>query len=226
MASPLAATIRPYAPGDAINRIHWLSSVRHQELQVKEFDPEQAADLWMLLDLDRSAHVGSGDGSSVELAVSVAASIAVRTLADNRAVGLTASARRAQVLTPDRGSRVEQKILHLLANVQADGMQPLAEVVAASLPQFRRGMTVCIVTGSTQRDWVRPLSGLARRGVGAIAVLLDLDSFASAPSTEGSAPRELAAIRHALSEYGLANLILRSGDDPARVLVTRERIRA
>ncbi|MGH2488356.1 MAG: hypothetical protein ACRDFR_01885, partial [Candidatus Limnocylindria bacterium] len=160
------------------------------------------------------------------LAVSVAASIAVRTLADNRAVGLTASARRAQVLTPDRGSRVEQKILHLLANVQADGMQPLAEVVAASLPQFRRGMTVCIVTGSTQRDWVRPLSGLARRGVGAIAVLLDLDSFASTAPAQGAASREVAAVRHALSEYGLANLILRSGDDPARVLVTRERIRA
>ena len=226
-ASPLAATIRPYAPGDAINRIHWLSSVRHGELQVKEFDPEQAADLWMLLDLDRAAHLGTGDGASVEIAVSVAASIAVRTLADNRSVGLTASARRAQVLTPDRGSRVEQKILHLLANVQADGLQPLAEVVAASLPQFRRGMTVCIVTGSTHRDWVRPLSSLARRGVGAIAVLVDLDSFAAADSARlGSGPRELNAVRHALSEYGLAHVVLRAGDDPARVLVTRERVRA
>jgi hypothetical protein len=122
---------------------------------------------------------------------------------------------------------VEQKILHLLANVQADGLQPLAEVVAASLPQFRRGMTVCIVTGSTQRDWVRPLSSLARRGVGAIAVLVDLDSFAAADSVRhSSGPRELNAVRHALSEYGLAHVVLRAGDDPARVLVTRERVRA
>jgi len=228
MASPLAATIRPYAPGDAINRIHWLSSVRHGELQVKEFDPEQAADLWLILDLDRSAHVGVGDGSSVETAVSVAASIAVRTLADNRAVGLTASARRSHVLTPDRGSRVEQKILHLLANVQADGVQPLAEVVTSNLPQFRRGMTVCIVTGSTSRDWVRPLASLGRRGVGAIAVLLDLDSFASG-GTARDAPasaREMSAVRHALNEYGLANLVLRADDDPARVLVTREGVHA
>ncbi len=64
--------------------------------------------------------------ASVETAVSAAASIALRTLADNRAVGITASARRVQQLTPDRGPRVEQKILHLLANVQADGGQPLA----------------------------------------------------------------------------------------------------
>jgi uncharacterized protein (DUF58 family) len=225
IASPLAASIRPYAPGDAINRIHWLSSVRHGELQVKEFDPEQAADLWLMLDLDRSAHVGTGDGSSVETAVSLAASIAVRTLADNRAVGLTASARRSHVLTPDRGSRVEQKILHLLANVQADGVQPLAEVVTASLPQFRRGTTVCIVTGSTSRDWVRPLASLPRRGVGVIAVLLDLGSFAAAAGQEPpTSAGELSAVRHALSEYGIAHLQMAAGDDPARVLVTRERV--
>ncbi|HEY7738695.1 MAG TPA: DUF58 domain-containing protein [Candidatus Limnocylindria bacterium] len=227
MASPLAASVRPYAPGDAINRIHWLSSMRHGELLVKEFDPEQAADLWMILDLERAAHVGTGDGSSVETAVSVAASIAVRTLADNRAVGLTASARRAHVLTPDRGSRVEQKILHLLANVQADGVQPLAEVVAASLPQFRRGTTVGIVTGSTSRDWVRPLASLPRRGVGVIVVLLDLASFAATVDDETpGGPAELSAVRHALAEYGIANLILRSGDDPERVLVTKERVHA
>jgi uncharacterized protein (DUF58 family) len=227
MASPLAATIRPYAPGDAINRIHWLSSVRHGELQVKEFDPEQAADLWLILDLERGAHVGAGDGSSIETAVSVAASIAVRTLADNRAVGLTASARRAHVLTPDRGSRVEQKILHLLANVQADGVQPLAEVVSASLPSFRRGTTVCIVTGSTARDWVRPLATLPRRGVGVIAVLLDLATFGATPTADHpSGPSELAAVRHALNEYGIASLVMGAGDDPERVLVTKERVRA
>ncbi|MFP5378500.1 MAG: hypothetical protein ACLGHP_01830, partial [Vicinamibacteria bacterium] len=49
-------------------------------------------------------------------------------------------------VSADRGQRVEQKLLHLLANVQADGTTPLAEVLAATLPQLRRGMTLCIVT--------------------------------------------------------------------------------
>ena len=57
-ATPLVSTVRPYVHGDAINRIHWLSSLRHGELHVKEFDPEQAADLWLLLDLQRAAHAG------------------------------------------------------------------------------------------------------------------------------------------------------------------------
>jgi hypothetical protein len=32
-------------------------------------------------------------------------------------------------------------------------------------------------------------------------------------------------VRHALSEYGIAHVLMHAGDDPARVLVTRERIR-
>jgi uncharacterized protein (DUF58 family) len=210
-ATPLVSTIRPYVHGDAINRIHWLSSVRHGELLVKEFDLEQTADLWMLLDLDRRAHAGVGDEASVETAVSAAASIAVETLGANRAVGLTVSSRRQHLLTPDRGTRVEQKILHLLANVQADGSQPLAEVILNTLPQLRRGMTLCIVTGSTDRDWVRALSSLRRRGVGTVVVLLDRASFVGR-GDDAESRAELGAVRHALSEYGITHHLVRAGD--------------
>jgi uncharacterized protein (DUF58 family) len=218
-ATPLVSTVRPYVYGDAINRIHWLSSVRHSELYVKEFDLEQAADLWLLLDLERSAHAGPVETSSVETAVSAAASIAVHTLSENRAVGITVSSRRQQHINPDRGTRVEQKILHLLANVQADGSQPLAEVVLATLPQLRRGMTLSIVTGSTDRDWVRALAALRRRGIGTIVVLLDRFSFAG--QDDDASRAELAAVRHALAEYDIAHHLVRAGDDLSTVLGSR-----
>ena len=64
-ATPLVSTVRPYVHGDAINRIHWLSSARHGELHVKEFDLEQAADLWIVLDLERAVHAGVGNDASV-----------------------------------------------------------------------------------------------------------------------------------------------------------------
>ncbi len=41
--SPLATTIRPYAPGDSMNRIHWKSTARHGEIQVKEFDLDRGS---------------------------------------------------------------------------------------------------------------------------------------------------------------------------------------
>jgi uncharacterized protein (DUF58 family) len=224
-ASPLVSSIRPYVHGDAINRIHWLSSVRHNELYVKEFDLEQTADLYMILDLDRAAHAGVGDDASVEMAVTAAASIAVQTLGANRAVGLTVSSRRQHVLTPDRGTRVEQKILHLLANVQADGSHPLAEVVVNALPQLRRGMTLCIVTGSTDREWVRALASLRRRGVGTLVVLVDRFSFAGRDE-DPEAKAELGAVRHALAEYDIGHHVVRAGDDLPQALGGRERARA
>ena len=224
-AAPLVSSVRPYVHGDAINRIHWLSSVRHGELHVKELDLEQAADLWIVLDLDRGVHAGLGVDASVETAVTIAASVALRTLADNRSVAMTASARRVQIHQPDRGPRVEQKLLHLLANVQADGTTPLAEVLASTLPQLRRGMTLCIVTGSTDRTWVRATSALRRRGVAALAIVLDRASFIGVEPDE-HARAELAAVRHALAEYDVAHRIVRHGDDIAEAIGARSRIRA
>ena len=59
--TPLATTVRPYAPGDSMNRIHWPTTARLGEIQVKEFDLEQTADAWMFLDLDAAVEAGEGD---------------------------------------------------------------------------------------------------------------------------------------------------------------------
>lgn len=224
-ATPLVSSVRPYVHGDAINRIHWLSSARHNELLVKEFDLEQAADLWILLDLDRSVHAGIGVEASVETAVTVAASVAMRTLGDNRSVAMTASARRIQVHQPDRGPRVEQKLLHLLANVQADGANSLAEVLTATLPQLRRGVTLCIITGSTDRTWVRGLSALRRRGVAALVILLDRSSYIGVEPDDHSRA-EMAAVRHALAEYDVTHRVVRHGDNIAEAIGGKARSRA
>ena len=154
-----------------------------------------------------------------------AASIAVQTLGENRAVGLTVSSRRQHIIQPDRGTRVEQKILHLLANVQADGGHSLAEVLTATLPQLRRGMTLCIITGSTDRTWVRGLTALRRRGVAALVILLDRASYIGVEPDEQSRA-ELAAVRHALAEYDITHRLVRRGDDIADAIGGRTRARA
>ena len=59
--TPLATTVRPYAPGDSMNRIHWRSTARHGDIQVKEFDLEQTADAWIILDLQRGIQAGRGE---------------------------------------------------------------------------------------------------------------------------------------------------------------------
>jgi uncharacterized protein (DUF58 family) len=206
--TPLATTVRPYAPGDSMNRIHWRSTARFGEIQVKEFELEQTADAWIFLDLEAAWEAGTGDDSTTEVAVRAAASIADKALGENRAVGMTVNAHRLTVLPADRGARQRLKILQLLAAVDADGRTPLNEGLLTSLGRLRRGMTAIIITSSQDAAWIRPLAALRARGIGAVVVSLDIGTFQPAGD---EAARELQgqrarALRHTLAEFELPSV--------------------
>lgn len=176
-ATPLATTVRPWAPGDAFNRIHWKSTARHGDIQVKEFDLEQTADAWVLLDLERAVQRGTGDESTVEVAVRVAAAVADKALVENRAVGMTINAHRLAQLQSDRGGRQHLKVMQLLAAVEGDGATPFGEALVGSVARIRRGMTAIVITGSLDRAWVKPLTTLRSRGVTCVVITLDIPAF-------------------------------------------------
>jgi uncharacterized protein (DUF58 family) len=218
-ATPLATAVRPYAPGDSFNRIHWRSTARHGEIQVKEFELEQTADAWIFLDLDRSAQAGRGEESTVEIAVRAAASIADKALLENRAVGMTVNSHRLAILPADRGSRQHLKIMQLLAAVEGDGSTPLSESLMAASGRLRRGMTVIVITPSLDQSWVRPIAALRSRGIGAVVITIDAAAAerieraerqpraerlgASDQAVEEQRAQRTRALRHALAEYEL-----------------------
>jgi uncharacterized protein (DUF58 family) len=225
--TPLATTVRPYAPGDSMNRIHWRSTARHGDIQVKEFDLEQTADAWIILDLQRSIQAGRGDDSTTEVAVRAAASIADKALTENRAVGMTVNAGRTAFLPADRGGRQHQKIMQLLAAVEADSSSPLVETLIGSVARLRRGMTAVVITASSDPAWVRPLAALRTRGVACVVVALDGPAFVQAelearaattgepvvvdPAAAETAAKRARALRHALAEYELRSFTIRPG---------------
>jgi uncharacterized protein (DUF58 family) len=189
-----------------MNRIHWRSTARLGEIQVKEFELERTADAWLFLDLDASAEAGDGDRSTTEVAVRVAASIADKAIAENRAVGLTVNAHRRTVLPADRGARQRLKILQLLAAVEADGRSPFSETLVTGLGRLRRGMTAILITSSTDPSFIRPVAALRSRGIGSVVVLLEAAAFEPAPVDTPEAETQLQrarALRHALAEYEL-----------------------
>lgn len=230
--TPHATGIRPYAPGDSYNRIHWRSTARQAELQVKEFDLEQTADVWIFLDLDSRVHTGEGDESTLEYGVRVAASIAARALLENRNVAMTASGARIGRLPPDRGPRQYQKVMQVLAAVMANGDQPLADLLIEGVARLRRGMTAVIITPSLERSWVRPLSALRGRGVETVIIHLDAPGFAAAARRMHDLPdpadsyleeerRAARAMVHALAEHDLNWHAIVPGEPIAAQLVTR-----
>lgn len=203
--TPLATTVRPYAPGDSMNRIHWRTTARSGEIFVKEFDLEQTTDVWLFLDLDAEYEEGRGDDSTTEVAVRAAASIADKALAENRAVGITASGHRGVVIPADRGARQRLKILQLLAAVEADGATPLDELLVTGISRLRRGMTAVIITATLDPSFIRPLATLRSRGVGVVVLTLDPTLYQSAGDggPDEAMRQRSRALHHALTEYEL-----------------------
>jgi len=129
------------------------------------------------------------------------------------------NAGRTAYLPADRGGRQHQKVMQLLAAVEADSATPLVETLIGSVGRLRRGMTAVIITASLDPAWVRPLAALRTRGVACVVVTVDAAAYARAEAESraaiiGGGPvvdREAAevtakrarALRHALAEYEL-----------------------
>jgi uncharacterized protein (DUF58 family) len=198
-----AAGVRDYAPGDPLNRIHWLSTARRNRLIVKEFELDPLAEVWIFVDASRYVHAALPKQpmdfderemwrpsvkiplppSTEEYAVSIAASLARFFLQRGRAVGLVYAGRYFSVLSAERGGRQLGKILETLALLHADGMMPVQALVDAQVRSLPRGSTVIVITPSTGNEVVISAELLSRRGMRPVVVLLEAASFGGSPGT-------------------------------------------
>lgn len=74
--SPEDVSVREYQRGDDLRRVHWRSSARSEKLMVRREEQPWQARTTLVLDNRALAHRGPGPASTLEEAVSVAASIA------------------------------------------------------------------------------------------------------------------------------------------------------
>ena len=181
--TPNASGVRPYEWGDSFNRIHWPSTARTGELMVKLFELDPASDIWIILDLDKSVHIGSGDEGTEEFAVQIAASIARYFLVANRSVGFISFGKRLFIEEAERGAQHYTRILEALALATAEGDVDVGTLVAEEAKRFGRHTTVVVITPSTKESWVNSMGFLAERGVKVGAVLLEASTFGEADSS-------------------------------------------
>ncbi len=202
--TPYAASVREYAPGDGLNRIHWPTTARRNRLMVKEFDQDPQADVWIFVDAQQSVQL-SLDGEvatprvdqlliwrqklevsltadTFEYAVSVAASVANYFIRLGRAVGLVCAGQVTTVVPAERGERQLAKILEILAFVRGKGDLSLLGLVEVEAPVLARGSTVVLVTPSCDRGVEMTADALQQRNLNPVAVLLDRTTFGGAPS--------------------------------------------
>jgi len=212
--TPNAAGVREYVPGDALSRIHWLSSARTGHLMVKEFEPDPISDLWIALDMHAAVQAGEGPESTEEYAVHAAASIARHFLASGWAVGLLSCAEQHHDLPPERGDRQMIKMLEELAVIRASGRVPLGEMLISEGVRFGRRTTVFVITPSTDGVWVPALRSFMELGVRSVGLLVDASTFG------GVAPPQDLLV--SLLAAGIPAYVFRRGDNLADVLIGGE----
>jgi uncharacterized protein (DUF58 family) len=206
--------VRDYTPGDSFGRIHWPLSARHGRLVSKTFEQPLTTDLWILLDLDRSVHFGEGENSTVEYAVSLAASMASQIHSRGRQVGLIANDSKGTMLQPHRAVRQDRLIHDYLAVAQADGRTSLTQTLAWDRIRRLPRRAIAVITPSADPEWVRLLQAVRGRRSTMIVFYLDAASFGGPdqnPSFDLGQDVDL--------------YVVRSGDDFARLMRTRDAIR-
>jgi uncharacterized protein (DUF58 family) len=203
-----AMSTRPYVMGDALQRVHWRTSAKHDDLFVKVFEPEASSTMWLIPDLDATVHAqrGVGADSSLEKMIVLTATIAARLLEQHLAVGMILDAAHSHTVLPQAGSAHLWTILRALALVQTTPDRPLAQTLiqARSIVSLRDSSV--ILTPSLDAEWMKALphlSGGSRMG-GVEVVLLDPLSFGGAIGAEG--------FRAMLAEQGVPAHVVRRQD--------------
>ncbi len=198
--TPQAAGVRDYAPGDALRRIHWPSSVRRDRLMAKEFDQDPQADVWVFLDAYAPVHSRAPEeeapaqrvdqlwmwqhkvdiklpADTFEYAVSVAGSVANFYIKEGRNVGFVCASDLFTVISPERGERQLNKILETLTFLNSDGDLPLMALIEAQAPSLPRASTVVIITPSNDPTVDLSVDYLIVRNLRPVVVYIDGSTF-------------------------------------------------
>jgi uncharacterized protein (DUF58 family) len=203
--TPHAAGVREYTHGDAMKRIHWPTSIRRNQLMVKEFEQDPQAEVWLCLDSQNDVHHEKPHQyeqapvesiffgrrpefklppSSLEYSISITASLAHYFIAQRRAVGYASAGQAFNVHHAERGERQEGKILETLAFVKADGNLSIAALVAAQASQLPQGSTAILITPTTRPDLLQAVDDLQRRYLRPVVILLDIETFGGMRGTQ------------------------------------------
>jgi len=163
-------TVREYAFGDSPRHIHWKATARRGELQTKLFEPAATPQLFIFCNQDTFAHMWEGlDPDTLELTITVAASLANHALQEGYMVGLQVNAFAAQSdrqakIAPGRDPGHLTSILESLARLTGWSGLPMEELIRAERRNLPLAATIVVVTGVVSAHLLDLLLALRRAG--------------------------------------------------------------
>jgi uncharacterized protein (DUF58 family) len=137
--------------------------------------------------------VGDDEESTEEYAVKIASAFIHKAIRDNKAVGLVAYGAEKVVIHPGKGARQLWRLMEQLAVVAANGRLPLHRVMADVSGTLGKGLSIVVITPSTDPEWLHPLALTRQRTAGPAVILLDPASFGGVGSAQTLAERLVTA---------------------------------
>lgn len=168
-------TVREYRSGDDLRRVHWRSSARLGELMVRREEQPWQSRATVVLDNRQSSHRGQGAASSLETAVTAAASVVVHLAQRGYTVRLvTAAGEDPTTAWHSRDSRANTApLLEALAVVDLEARRSMDTSWMAEAGQ---GLVVAVVGSLAPVD--QPfMSRLHHHAATALALSLDVDAW-------------------------------------------------
>ncbi|MFC2042206.1 DUF58 domain-containing protein [Chloroflexota bacterium] len=163
--------IRDYSPHDSLRHVHWKASARHQNLQVKVFEPTTTLEVALFLAVDsfKSEQGEVYPEEDLEMGISTAASIANYLIERRNAVGLFANSRLADSGEPATilpGSSAGQLVetLEALAKITPLPSGPFEEFLQAERSRLPWGTTLVFILSRPSPSLAEQIVALKERG--------------------------------------------------------------
>ena len=199
--------IRPYVHGDDLRRVHWKSTAHTGKLAIKEFEYQSSGAVEVILDLQQGVHIGDGEFSTLEAAITLAASVLNHVVRTGNQVGLLTTSAKLVRLQHESGEPQLHRALETLALARDDGAIPLAQALANSEMHSSRRSTAIVITPSVDLHLIDALLALRGRSAQLLLVLLNPRNFYQAEKDQERIKAREHLFSQAIDLRGLANLI-------------------
>ena len=203
--SPHASSVREYAYGDSLSRVHWKTTARSNRLMSKEFDVGSSNEVIILNDLDKSVQCGRLDDSTDELSISVTASLTKKYTDSHIPVGFLSHGNDRYYITPGTGSSHFDRTMQMLAIAKPGKNKKLQKVITEEKNIWINHSSIIIITPSSEPEWVTALSELSQFNASITVIMINANSFGE--------KYELGPTLSALDNIGISPYVINRNDE-------------
>jgi uncharacterized protein (DUF58 family) len=208
-------TLREYAQGDDLRKVHWPSTAKQGKYMIRQEETPWHTRSTIMLDDRRSAHEGLGESSSFERSIQAAASLLL--LYNRTGYGFNLVAAHGADVGTGKGSEHLNRAMDMLATLQASGPPTADESLGARLTEIEaRGIaeeTLVLVCGHLDAHAAVALARCRRLYRQVLAVTFPPHRFGSGTTKQRwEGEKETVDATSLLRRSGVRTLVLGPGE--------------